>query len=174
MVAVKLIVVIHVEEIHMIDIEIRGHEFTFLGTKPHIRQDGTLTELHHWAKQCENPSCAQRWTFKTAARTAQGITEPPTAPTRHYSGEFTRVLCRHHRPRKKRAKSLTKRQTKPNSYTSRQTITDAEITQMRELALQHVGPKMALYRALAMAYPCTWATAREIVKGRSRSGNTAT
>lgn len=154
----------------MQQIDVRGHLFNFHGTAPHIRQDGKPTTLYRWTKRCEHPGCAYVWDFKAPALNPEGVLVPPEHPSRHYFKQFSAHLCPNHRP--VNTGERAKRRTLPTTYQSRSRGTKADIVEMHELA-EKMEPQFktraALFQALALVFPFTPGTIREILFGRRRN-----
>lgn len=153
----------------MREIEAHGHLFEFHGTTRHITGDNRVTTLYCWAKGCEHPGCTEKWTFKSPAFNADGKLVPPEDPSRHYwGGKFDRFLCRQHHVRPPRV-STKPRKVKSSTYRSRQTVSDRDVADMRKIASEYVGTRRSLYQGLALVYPLSAGTIREIVEGRRRN-----
>ena len=143
-------------------ITINQHPFTLLGLIDHRRLDGTATKLYHWQGQCSAAGCTATWQFKTPALNRVGQLVPADDPSRHYAHKFTWKHCAQHRPK-------SKRRTYATTYMSRQTVTDDEVANMREIAKSFVGSRADLYQCMSLLFGVTSGTAREILSGRRRA-----
>lgn len=138
----------------MTPIEINGHTFLFTGLEPYTRLNGSKTWLNCWSKNCSHPGCKEFWEFKTAASdTPEDY--PPGGGT-HKDRRFAKVLCKAHTPKVKRKHA-------PDAYNHQRRVTDAEVAQMRQLYRDG-----ASYQDLALAWPLTPGSIREIISGRRR------
>lgn len=144
----------------MQSIIINDHPFTLLGMVDHVREDGKPTKLYHWRGCCSVYGCSTTWQFKTPAMNRAGEVVPPDDPSRHYSPKFSYKHCLAHKPQRK---------TLPTTYASRQTVTDAEVADMRKIANSFDGTRADLYQCLSLLFGVSPGSAREIVAGRRRA-----
>lgn len=159
----------------MKDVDVRGVLFTYVGETPHTRRDGTVTRLFCWRKWCEHPGCVESWDFKTPTENPDGTLKTPEGGP-HASQGFLARLCRWHRPknpRKRRTRAGKVKGAHPGlgKPSPNRRLSEADVAEMRTIAAESPSPfksRQALYNALALIFPVSAATAREIVAGRKR------
>lgn len=125
-----------------------GRVFTLQGTEPYTRKNGTETTLNVWHAPCARPGCAEPCVVKT-----------PGESEAAHSKAFNRLHCATHalpmhEVRRRGAISQCKARAK---------VTDAEVAEIRAYAAQGLTPE-----DLALTYPLTSRTIREVIAGRRR------
>ena len=132
-----------------------GRTFEYVRREPYQRKDKTWMELDVWWLQCSAPGCDEYREFKVPAgsTTSQYFKFKHCAKHAVSSEEF----------RKRGALALVAK-INNDPTRRRRVLTDAEIVEIRKLAAE--GFK---YADIALLFPATPGTVREIVKGRRRA-----
>jgi hypothetical protein len=130
-----------------------GRQFTHLGFKPHVTRDGRAVYLNRWSTPCTCEGCTNVVEFSTPAGPSPDLryweTNEPKAKA------FNRDKCRQH------ARVL------PDAAAGGRAsarVSDADVAELRHHASQGVP-----FAVLAVWYPLTPRTIREIVAGRRRT-----
>jgi hypothetical protein len=125
-----------------------GRTFTLVRTEAYTRKNGTQTMLKVWHAPCAKPGCQTPCEIRTPADSAKP------------SGAFGMIHCHAH----VLAKDEVRRRGAVSQCRARARVTDADVEEIRAWAAE--GLKAA---DLAMTYPLTEGTIREIISGRRRS-----
>lgn len=125
----------------------KGRLFTLQGTEPYTRLNGTQTFLKVWHALCAHPGCTQPCVVKTPGQSTA------------VSKGFGRLHCAQH--------ALTMDEVRKRGAVSqcraRAKVSDQDVAEIRAWAAKGLSAS-----ALAMTYPLTAGTIREIISGRRR------
>lgn len=130
-----------------------GRTFEYMGVEPYRRVNGSWTRLDVWRLHCSREGCTGFREFKV-----------PVGTTR--SNNFNLKHCREHAATREQylangASALARINSDPTQR--RRVLSDADIAEIRKLHAE--GLK---YAVIALLFPATPGTIREIVKGRRR------
>lgn len=140
-----------------VKVTVNGVEIHHTGVEPYTKINGDETLLQCWSKQCEHPGCTNHMEFKTAGG-HYGV--PKEGDSLTFSNrKFLRKLCPTHYVRKDQDHAAGGR--------ASARVSDADVAEMRRLAKE----EGASPDGLAMFYPLTPGTIREILAGRRRACN---
>jgi hypothetical protein len=120
-----------------------GILFTKKQNTPYQRKDGSLTSLAVWEAVCAKPDCSALFTITTPADA--GIE----------SKAFGRKHCDNHK--------ATRAECTARAALVNRKLTDTDVIEIRKLASEGLKPA-----DLALVFPATAGTLREIIAGRSR------
>lgn len=134
-----------------------GRVFTLAGIKPYTRKDGTTTNLAVWRTPCAHPGC----TGERVITVPEGTTAAKAFALKH---------CRDHAittdeffRRGREALRAKQRELSARGAAAKRRLTDQDVSEIRASARGGMS-----YGALALCYPASKGTIREIVAGRRR------
>jgi len=128
----------------------KGRVFVAFETVPHTRIDGKKTMLQRWRGTCAHPGCAA--VFVVVTPLTVGSTKA-----------FERKHCDAHKLNWQQIQALGRAHQASRGANRSRVLSDAEVAEIRRLAGEGLKPA-----DLALVYPATAGTLREIIAGRRR------
>ena len=142
-----------------------GRTFTEIGTEPYIRKsDGLPTTLRVWRAPCAHPQC----TAHIVVKTTLGADPTKCVNFRNKHCERHKVTVKEFRQRGREAlKRMNAEMTRRSQQVCRK-LSDQDIADIRASATGFKSASEAA-NALALIFPATAGTIREIISGRRRT-----